>query len=56
VKLGALIDNGNVAVEVCLPVPDPDVPVKVTTAVPTAAELLETSDKEEFPFVGLGER
>src|SRR5579859_3559137 len=51
VKLGALMDNGNVVVEICFP----DVPVMVTSVVPRAAEPLETSDKEEFPFVGFGE-
>jgi hypothetical protein len=51
VKLGALMDKGNVVVEVCFP----DVPVMVTSVVPRAAELLETSDKEDFPFVGFGE-
>ena len=51
VKLGALMDKGNVVVEVCFP----DVPVMVTSVVPRAAELLETSDKEVFPFVGFGE-
>jgi hypothetical protein len=50
VKLGALMDKGNVAVEVCFP----DVPVMVTSVVPKAAELLETSDKEASPFVGFG--
>lgn len=51
VKLGALIDSGKVVVEVCFP----EVPVIVTSVVPGAAELLETSDKEEFPFAGFGE-
>jgi hypothetical protein len=51
VKLGALMDKGNVVVEVCFP----DVPVTVTSVVPGAAELLETSDKEVFPFAGFGE-
>ena len=50
VKLGALMDKGNVVVEVCFP----DVPVTVTSVVPRAAELLETSDKEDFPFAGFG--
>jgi len=50
VKLGALMDSGNVVVEVCFP----DVPVIVTSTVPRAAEVLETSDKDEFPFVGFG--
>ena len=51
VKLGALMDKGNVVVEVCFP----DVPVTVTSVVPRVAELLETSDKEVFPFAGFGE-
>jgi hypothetical protein len=51
VKLGAAMDNGNVVVEVCFP----DVPVIATSTVPRVAELLETSDREDFPLVGLGE-
>jgi hypothetical protein len=51
VKLGALMDKRNVAVEVCFP----DVPVMVTSVEPRAVELLETSDKEVLPFVGFGE-
>lgn len=51
VNAGALMDRGNVVVEVCFP----DVPVMVTLVTPGTAELLETSDKEELVFVGFGE-
>lgn len=50
VKLGALTAREKVVVEVCFP----DVPVTVTSVVPGAAALLETSDTEVFPVVGFG--
>jgi hypothetical protein len=52
VKLGAAIVSGNEAVDVSFP----DVPVIVTTLVPSDAEPVADKTKTAFPVVGFGER
>ncbi len=51
-KPGAAIERGNVAVDVSVP----DVPVIVTTLLPTGADAVAESVKTVLPVAGFGEK